>query len=81
MKKEQKTTDSLEKYFLPVFHFIALSEDGIMTRKEIEDQMVNHRICQSRQVTKILDAMISKKHLAREKILGYKKCWLVKKVI
>ena len=72
MKKEQKTTDSLEKYFLPVFHFIALSEDGIMTRKEIEDQMVNHRICQSRQVTKILDAMISKKHLAREKILGYK---------
>ena len=72
MKKEQKSTVSLEKYFLPVFHFLASSEDGIMTRKEIENQMVNHRICQSRQVTKILDAMITMKHLAREKIRGYK---------
>jgi len=72
MKKEQKSTVSLEKYFLPVFHFIALSEDSISTRKEIEDHMVYHKICQSRQVTKILDDMISKKHLAREKIRGYK---------
>ena len=72
MKKEQKTTFSLEKYFFAVFHFIALSEDGILTRKQIEDQMVNHRICQSRQVTKILDDMIYKKRLAREKIRGYK---------
>jgi len=72
MEKEQKSTISLEKYFFAVFHFIALSEDGILTRKEIEVQMVNHGICQSRQVTKILDAMISKKHLARDKIRGYK---------
>jgi len=72
MKKEQKSTISLEKYFLPVFHFIALSEDGILTRKEIEDKMVNQKICQSRQVTKILDAMISKEHLDRDKIRGYK---------
>lgn len=72
MEKEEKSTISLEKYFLPVFHFIALSEEGILTRKDIEDQMVNHGICQSRQVTKILDDMISKKRLAREKIRGYK---------
>ena len=72
MKKEQKPTISLEKYFLAVFHFLALSEEGIMTRKDIEDKMVNNKICHSRQVTKILDAMISKKRLAREKILGYK---------
>ena len=72
MKKEQKSTISLEKYFLPVFHFLASSDEGILTRKDIEDQMTDNKICQSRQVTKILDAMISKKHLAREKILGYK---------
>ena len=72
MEKEQKSTLSLEKYFFAVFHFIALSEYGILTRKEIENYMVNHKICQSRQVTKILDDMISKKRLAREKIIGYK---------
>jgi len=72
MKKEQKSTISLEKYFFSVFNFIALSDDGILTRKEIEDNMVNHRICQSRQVTKILDDMISKRRLARKKIRGYK---------
>ena len=72
MEKEQKSTVSLEKYFFAVFHFIALSEYGILTRKEIENYMVNHKICQSRQVTKILDDMISKKRLAREKIIGYK---------
>jgi len=72
MEKEQKSTISLEKYFLPVFHFIASSDYGILTRKEIEDNMVDNKICQSRQVTKILDDMISKKRLAREKIVGYK---------
>jgi len=73
MKNEQKSTIALEKYFLPVFHFVALSEDGISTRKEIENHMVNQGICQSRQVTKILDAMISKNHLDREKIRGQKR--------
>jgi len=72
MEKAQKSTVSLEKYFLPVFHFIASSDYGILTRKEIEDNMVDNKICQSRQVTKILDDMISKKRLAREKIIGYK---------
>jgi len=73
MKKEQKSTVSLMKYYQAIIHSIVASDEGIRTRKEIEDYMVYHKICKSRQVTKILDAMVTAKHLDREKILGQKR--------
>ena len=73
MKKEQKDTKSLEKYFPSVFHLIAFSENSVLSRKEIETQMVNYNICGIRQVTDILSSMVTQGHLVRERLKGMKR--------
>lgn len=73
MKKEHKSTISLEKYFPAIFHLIAFSENGVLSRKEIETMMINHNICGIRQVTNVLDIMVFKGHLVREKLKGQKR--------
>ncbi len=73
MKKEQKDENSLLKYFVPIFNLIAFSEYGVLTRIEIENYMVKSNVCKARQVSKILNAMTTKGHLVREKIIGQKR--------
>ncbi|MCH7647888.1 MAG: hypothetical protein IIA83_04700 [Thaumarchaeota archaeon] len=73
MKKEQKSNISLERYYSAITHFIISSEEGILTRKEIENHMVRDKICHGRQVSKILKYLTDKEYLVQEKMLGTKR--------
>ncbi len=73
MKKEQKDTKSLEKYFGAIVQVIALSENGVLSRKEIEKLMIENKICESRLVSNILKTMIEKEYLIHQKIKGQKR--------
>lgn len=73
MKKDQKHEESFERYCPIVIQFIISSEEIIMTRKEIEDEMLKHKICKSRQVSKILEYMLGKNYLKQQKLLGSKR--------
>jgi len=68
MKKEQKSTKSLEKYFNPIFHNIALSEDGRLTKGELKAS--THNMVSPRLLTNILKEMITRGYLTRNKIKG-----------
>ena len=73
MKNDVKPNISLERYYSAITHFIISSEEGILTRKEIEDHMVRDKICQGRQVSKILKHLTDKEYLVQEKMLGTKR--------
>lgn len=73
MKKDQKPSYSLDKYFQTVIHFIISSDEGILLRSEISKLMKQHKICENRQVSSILKEMVDRNYLAREKLLGSKR--------
>ena len=73
MKKEQKTANSLEKHFHTVFQFISFSKNSVISRKEIENYMVTNKICKNRLLTDILESMVSRQYLVREKLKGSKR--------
>jgi len=70
MKKEQKSTISLEKYFDGIFHLIAFSEDSILSKMELRNS--THQMISNRLLTNILKEMVSRDFLVREKLLGRK---------
>jgi len=73
MTNEQKPNETLDKYFQHVIHCIASSDKGIMLRSEIAAKMKKNKICENRQVSKILKHMVDMKYLARKKVLGSKR--------
>lgn len=73
MKNEQKTDISLEKYFSGILHFVTFSENSVISRKEIENYLIKNEICKNRLVTDILESMVSRQYLVREKLKGSKR--------
>lgn len=72
MKKKKRSTASLKKYFSDVFRIIAISENRVVSRNEIEKGMIDNNICKKRLVTYILLEMVSKERLVRKKLKGQK---------
>jgi len=70
MKKEQKSTKSLEKYFNIIFHNIAFSDDLRLTKGELRD--LTHNIVSNRLLTNVLKEMLTKDYLIRKKVKGKK---------
>jgi len=70
MKKEQKSTISLEKYFQGIFHLIAFSEDSILSKMELRSS--THRMVSNRLLTNILKEMVTRGYLTRERLIGRK---------
>jgi len=70
MKKEQKSNKSLEKYFNAIFHNIAFSKHGILTKGELK--ALTQNMVSSRLLTNILKEMITRGYLIREKLKGKK---------
>jgi len=70
MKKEQKSTKSLEKYFDIIFHNIAFSDDLRLTKGELRD--LTHNAVSNRLLTDILKEMVTKDYLIRKKVKGKK---------
>ena len=72
MKKEQKDTNSLDKYFIIILNQITFSEDFILSREKISQYMIKNKICGDRLVSDILDSMQTKGYLIRKKLKGKK---------
>lgn len=70
MKKEQKSTISLEKYYQHILQAITYSENSNLTREEIANYMVSNNICKDRLVTDILKSLVIRGTLVRRKIRG-----------
>lgn len=70
MKKEQKSTISLQKYFNTIFHLIAFSKDSILSKMEL--RVSTNRMISNRLLTNVLKEMVTKGYLTREKLKGRK---------
>jgi hypothetical protein len=73
MKKEQKSTISLEKYYPAILNVITWSQNPVLSREEISHYMVSNKICKDRLVTDILKALITRGTLVRKRIRGQKR--------
>jgi len=73
MKKDQKSTISLEKYYPAILNVITWSQNPVLSREEISQYMVSKNICQDRLVTDILKALVTRGTLIRGKIKGQKR--------
>jgi len=70
MKKEKKSTKSLEKYFGGIFREIALSKDNRLSKNELK--IITQNMISTSLLTNILKEMIDREYLIRKRVKGKK---------